>query len=112
MDRRKQPVHVPWSRSRACYRVPEKWFDTPPVLESSKLQHHVEERNGACQDGAPVENLSAARGTDTGKVSTCSSTGDLASKVGDHIRAVEKEHLFPLLVSMRTCFHLAAPILA
>ena len=60
----------------------------------------------------PVVNLSAVRGTDTGKVSTAAqeTLWSLASKVGDHISAVEKEHLFTLLyVSMRTCFHLAAP---
>ena len=47
----------------------------------------------------PVVNLSAVRGTDTGKVSTAAqeTLWSLVSKVWDHLSAVEKEHLFTLL---------------
>ena len=54
----------------------------------------------------PVVNLSAVRGTDTGKVSTAAqeTLWSLASKVGDHISAVEKEHLFTLLCEYADVF--------
>ena len=47
----------------------------------------------------PVVNLSAVRGTDTGKISTAAqeTLWSLVSKVWDHLSAVEKEHLFTLL---------------
>ena len=54
----------------------------------------------------PVVNLSAVRGTDTGKVSTAAqeTLWSLASKVGDPISAVEKEHLFTLLCEYADVF--------
>ncbi|KAL5509658.1 hypothetical protein EMCRGX_G005060 [Ephydatia muelleri] len=54
----------------------------------------------------PVVNLSAVRGTDTGKVSTAAqeTLWSLASKVGDQISAIEKELIFTLLCELEDVF--------